>query len=205
MTSGLLILISAPSGAGKTSLVNEIVKRDDNLVKSISHTTRTKRTGERNKQDYFFVTTNQFDQMITNNEFLEYAEVFGNFYGTSKTSVNQHRDLGRDVLLEIDWQGAQHIQNLSENAVSIFIVPPGTKELETRLVGRNEDSQETITRRLSQAEEDMKKGRNYQYLIVNDLFDDAVSNLLTIIAAERLKTSNQISNSDLVRALLSVK
>ena len=205
MTSGLLILISAPSGAGKTSLVNEIVKRDDNLVKSISHTTRTKRTGERNKQDYFFVTTNQFDQMITNNEFLEYAEVFGNFYGTSKTSVNQHRDLGRDVLLEIDWQGAQHIQNLSENAVSIFIVPPGTKELETRLVGRNEDSQETITRRLSQAEEDMKKGRNYQYIIVNDLFDDAVSNLLTIIAAERLKTSNQISNSDLIRALLSVK
>jgi len=205
MTSGLLILISAPSGAGKTSLVNEIVKRDDNLVKSISHTTRTKRTGERNKQDYFFVTTNQFDQMITNNEFLEYAEVFGNFYGTSKTSVNQHRDLGRDVLLEIDWQGAQHIQNLSENAVSIFIVPPGTKELETRLVGRNEDSQETITRRLSQAEEDMKKGRNYQYIIVNDLFDDAVSNLLTIIAAERLKTSNQISNNDLIRALLSVK
>ena len=205
MTSGLLILISAPSGAGKTSLVNEIVKRDANLVKSISHTTRTKRTGERNKQDYFFVTTNQFDQMITNNEFLEYAEVFGNFYGTSKTSVNQHRDLGRDVLLEIDWQGAQYIQDLNEKAVSIFIVPPGTKELETRLVGRNEDSQETITRRLSQAEEDMKKGRNYQYLIVNDLFDDAVSNLLTIIAAERLKTSNQISNSDLIRALLSVK
>ena len=119
--------------------------------------------------------------------------------------MNQHRDLGRDVLLEIDWQGAQHIQNLSENAVSIFIVPPGMKELETRLVGRNEDSQETITRRLSQAEEDMKKGRNYQYLIVNDLFDDAVSNLLTIIAAERLKTSNQIANSDLIRALLSVK
>ena len=205
MTSGLLILISAPSGAGKTSLVNEIVKRDANLVKSISHTTRTKRAGEKNKQDYFFVTTNQFDQMITNNEFLEYAEVFGNFYGTSKTSVNQHRDLGRDVLLEIDWQGAQHIQDLNEKAVSIFIVPPGTKELETRLVGRNEDSQETITRRLSQAEEDMKKGRNYQYLIVNDLFDDAVSSLLTIIAAERLKTSNQISNSDLVRGLLSLK
>lgn len=205
MTSGLLILISAPSGAGKTSLVNEIVKRDANLIKSISHTTRTKRTGERNKQDYFFVTTNQFDQMITNNEFLEYAEVFGNFYGTSKTSVNQHRDLGRDVLLEIDWQGAQRIQDLNKKAVSIFIVPPGTKELETRLVGRNEDSQETITRRLSQAEEDMKKGRNYQYLIVNDLFDDAVSNLLTIIAAERLKTSNQISNNDLIRALLSVK
>ena len=205
MTSGLLILISAPSGAGKTSLVNEIVKRDANLVKSISHTTRAKRAGERNKQDYFFVTTNQFDQMITNNEFLEYAEVFGNFYGTSKTSINQHRDLGRDVLLEIDWQGAQRIQDLNKKAVSIFIVPPGTKELETRLVGRNEDSQETITRRLSQAEEDMKKGRNYQYLIVNDLFDDAVSNLLTIIAAERLKTSNQISNNDLIRALLSVK
>ena len=205
MTSGLLILISAPSGAGKTSLVNEIVKRDGNLVKSISHTTRTKRTGEVNKQDYFFVTTNQFDQMIANKEFLEYAEVFGNFYGTSKTSVNEHRDLGRDVLLEIDWQGAQQIQDLNKEAVSIFVVPPGTKELETRLVNRGEDSKETINRRLSQAEGDMKKGRNYQYLIINDFFDDAVSNLLTIIAAERLKTSNQISNSDLVRDLLSLK
>ena len=205
MTSGLLILISAPSGAGKTSLVKEIVKRDANLVKSISHTTRTKRAGEKNNQDYFFVTTNKFDQMITNKEFLEYAEVFGNHYGTSKTSVNQYRDLGRDVLLEIDWQGAQQIQDLNEKAVSIFIVPPGTKELETRLVERNEDSQETITKRLSQAEGDMKKGTNYQYIVVNDLFDDAVSNLLTIIAAERLKTSNQISNSGLVRGLLSLK
>ena len=175
------------------------------MVKSISHTTRTKRTGEVNKQDYFFVTTNQFDQMIANKEFLEYAEVFGNFYGTSKTSVNEHRDLGRDVLLEIDWQGAQQIQDLNEEAVSIFVVPPGTKDLETRLVNRGEDSKETITKRLSQAEGDMKKGRNYQYLIINDFFEDAVSNLLTIIAAERLKTSNQISNSDLVRDLLSLK
>ena len=205
MTRGLLILISAPSGAGKTSLVNEILKKDSNLVKSISHTTRTKRAGEKNKEDYFFVDANKFDQMVSTKKFIEYAEVFGNFYGTSKTSVDRHQDEGRDVLLEIDWQGAHQIQKTNQEAVSIFIVPPGKKELETRLVERDEDSEETITRRLSQAEEDMKKARAYDYVVVNDLFEQAASNLLTIIEAERLKTSNQIINNEIVRDLLSLK
>jgi guanylate kinase len=174
-------------------------------VKSISHTTRTKRAGEKNKEDYFFVDANKFDQMVSTKKFIEYAEVFGNFYGTSKTSVDRHQDEGRDVLLEIDWQGAHQIQKTNQEAVSIFIVPPGKKELETRLVERDEDSEETITRRLSQAEEDMKKARAYDYVVVNDLFEQAASNLLAIIEAERLKTSNQIINNELVRDLLSLK
>ncbi len=205
MTKGLLILISAPSGAGKTSLVSEIVRRDSKLVKSISHTTRTKRAGEKDQQDYFFVTANKFNQMVSNDDFLEYARVFGNFYGTSRASVDGYRDEGRDVLLEIDWQGAQQIQQINQEAVSIFIVPPGKNELKTRLVERDKDSRDAIIQRLSQAEEDMKKARNYNYVVINDLFERAASNLLTIIEAERLKTSNQLLNSDLVRDLLSLK
>lgn len=205
MKKGLLILISAPSGAGKTSLVNEIVVRDKNLIRSISHTTRIKRIGEEHRKDYFFVTATRFEDMVRDNEFIEYAEVFDNFYGTSKMSVNQYRSQGLDVLLEIDWQGASQVQDLNPDAVSIFIVPPGKQELETRLIKRNKDSKETISRRLSQAKEDMEKARNYNYVIVNDLFEKAADKLLTIIAAERLKTVNQLFNNDLVRSLLSAK
>ena len=205
MKKGLLILISAPSGAGKTSLVNEIVGRDKNLIRSISYTTRAKRIGEEHRKDYFFVTATRFDQMVRDKEFIEYAEVFDNFYGTSKMFVNQYRSQGLDVLLEIDWQGASQVQDLNPDAVSIFIVPPEKQELETRLIKRNKDSKETISRRLSQAKEDMEKARNYDYVIVNDLFEKAADKLLAIIAAERLKTVNQLFNNDLVRSLLSAK
>ena len=130
MTKGLLILISAPSGAGKTSLVNEIIELDSQLIKSVSHTTRAKRSGEEEKIDYFFTTEKEFSRMISNDEFIEHAKVFGNFYGTSRNYVEENLDFGLDVILEIDWQGAQQIQSIKPDAISIFIVPPTKQELE---------------------------------------------------------------------------
>lgn len=203
MNQGLLILVSAPSGAGKTSLVNSLVKKDQNLVPSISHTTRKKRNGEINGQDYFFVNTEHFTKMIQNEEFLEYADVFGNLYGTSKNEVAAKRASGLDVLLEIDWQGANKIQSMSPDTVSIFIMPPSLKELKNRLIKRDKDSLDIIEYRLSQAHKDISKARQYKYLVINDFFDKAESNLTNIIFAERLKTSNQIRNNVLVQALLS--
>ena len=205
MNNGLLILISAPSGAGKTSLVNEIIDRDDQLIKSVSHTTRAKRPGEEESIDYFFTTESEFNQMVSNNDFIEHAEVFGNFYGTSKNYVEENLDSGLDVILEIDWQGAQQLQSDKHNAISIFIAPPKKQELENRLMKRGKDSEETISVRMSQASSDMKKAINYSYVVINDSFETATNQLLTIINAERLKTSHQIKSNEILASLLSPK
>ena len=205
MNKGLLILISAPSGAGKTSLVNEIIDRDDLLIKSVSHTTRAKRPGEEESIDYFFTTESEFNQMVLNNDFIEHAEVFGNFYGTSKNYVEENLDSGLDVILEIDWQGARQIQSVKREAVSIFIAPPTKHELENRLRKRGKDSEETISIRMSQATSDMKKAESYNYVVVNDSFETATSQLLTIISAERLRTSHQIKSNEALAFLLSPK
>lgn len=205
MNKGLLILISAPSGAGKTSLVNEIIDRDDLLIKSVSHTTRAKRPGEEESIDYFFTTESEFNQMVSNNDFIEHAEVFGNFYGTSKNYVEENLDSGFDVILEIDWQGARQIQSVKREAVSIFIAPPTKQELENRLRKRGKDSEETISIRMSQATSDMKKADTYNYVVVNDSFETATSQLLTIISAERLRTSHQIKSNEALAFLLSPK
>ena len=205
MNKGLLILISAPSGAGKTSLVNEIIDRDDQLIKSVSHTTRAKRPGEEESIDYFFTTEKEFNQMVSNSDFLEHAEVFGNFYGTSKNYVEENLEFGLDVILEIDWQGAQQIQSVKPDAISIFIVPPTKQELEKRLRNRGKDSEETISNRLSQATSDIKKARNYNYVVVNDSFEIATNQLLTIVRAERLKANHQIKNNETLAFLLSPK
>ena len=205
MNKGLLILISAPSGAGKTSLVNEIIDRDDKLIKSVSHTTRAKRPGEEESIDYFFTTESEFNQMVSNNDFIEHAEVFGNFYGTSKNYVEENLDSGLDVILEIDWQGAQQLQSDKPDAISIFIAPPKKQELENRLRKRGKDSEETISVRMSQASSDMKKAINYSYVVINDSFETATNQLLTIINAERLKTSHQIKRNEILASLLSPK
>ena len=205
MNKGLLILISAPSGAGKTSLVNEIIDRDDLLIKSVSHTTRAKRPGEEESIDYFFTTESEFNQMVSNNDFIEHAEVFGNFYGTSKNYVEENLDSGFDVILEIDWQGARQIQSVKREAVSIFIAPPTKQELENRLRRRGKDSEETISIRMSQATSDMKKAESYNYVVVNDSFETATNQLLTIISAERLRTSHQIKSNEALAFLLSPK
>ena len=205
MNKGLLILISAPSGAGKTSLVNEIIDRDDQLIKSVSHTTRAKRPGEEESIDYFFATEKEFNQMVSNSDFLEHAEVFGNFYGTSKNYVEENLEFGLDVILEIDWQGAQQIQSVKPDAISIFIVPPTKQELEKRLRNRGKDSEETISNRLSQATSDIKKAQNYNYVVVNDSFEIATNQLLTIVRAERLKANHQIKNNETLAFLLSPK
>ena len=205
MNKGLLILISAPSGAGKTSLVNEIIDRDDLLIKSVSHSTRAKRPGEEESIDYFFTTESEFNQMVLNNDFIEHAEVFGNFYGTSKNYVEENLDSGFDVILEIDWQGARQIQSVMREAVSIFIAPPTKQELENRLRKRGKDSEETISIRMSQATSDMKKAEGYNYVVVNDSFETATNQLLTIISAERLRTSHQIKSNEALAFLLSPK
>ena len=205
MNKGLLILISAPSGAGKTSLVNEIIDRDELLIKSVSHTTRAKRPGEEESKDYFFTTESEFNQMVSNNDFIEHAEVFGNFYGTSKNYVEENLDSGFDVILEIDWQGARQIQSVKREAISIFIAPPTKQELENRLRKRGKDSEETISIRMSQATSDMKKAHSYNYVVVNDSFATATKQLLTIISAERLRTSHQIKSNEALAFLLSPK
>ena len=205
MNKGLLILISAPSGAGKTSLVSEIIDRDDQLIKSVSHTTRAKRPGEVEKIDYFFTTEKEFNRMVSNSDFIEHAAVFGNFYGTSKNYVEENLDSGLDVVLEIDWQGAQQLQSVMPDAISIFIAPPTKQELENRLRKRGKDSEETISIRLSQASSDMKKAINYNYVVINDSFETATNQLLTIINAERLKTSHQIKSNETLASLLSPK
>ena len=205
MNKGLLILISAPSGAGKTSLVNEIIDRDDLLIKSVSHTTRAKRPGEEESIDYFFTTESEFNQMVSNNDFIEHAEVFGNFYGTSKNYVEENLDSGFDVILEIDWQGARQIQSVKREAISIFIAPPTKQELENRLRKRGKDSEETISIRMSQATSDMQKAESYNYVVVNDSFETATNQLLTIISAERLRTSHQIKSNEALAFLLSPK
>ena len=205
MNKGLLILISAPSGAGKTSLVSEIIDRDDQLIKSVSHTTRAKRPGEEEKIDYFFTTEKEFNRMVSNSDFIEHAAVFGNFYGTSKNYVEENLDSGLDVVLEIDWQGAQQLQSVMPDAISIFIAPPTKQELENRLRKRGKDSEETISVRMSQASSDMKKAINYSYVVINDSFETATNQLLTIINAERLKTSHQIKSNETLASLLSPK
>ncbi len=188
---GTLFIISAPSGAGKTSLVAAMLERDPLLCVSVSHTTRPQREGERDGADYHFVDTGQFESMIAEGTFLEYAEVFGNYYGTSQQWVRQALAEGRDVILEIDWQGAAQIRRLMPECVGIFILPPSRSILRSRLEGRGKDSPAVIEKRLAKAAEECSHALEFDFVVVNDDFEVAVADLLAIARAQRLGVNRQ--------------
>ncbi len=188
MNRGRIYVIAAPSGAGKSTLVNALCKIDPQVQLSISHTTRPMRTGETDGVNYFFVTVDSFKAMIEANEFLEYAQVYDNYYGTNINTIKKFLATGKDIILEIDWQGAQQIRKMFNDAVLIFILPPSLEVLAQRLSARNTDSQEVIEKRLSLAMSDISHAPEFDYLIVNDNFETALQDLCSIIRAPRNKT-----------------
>lgn len=203
-TQGTLYTVSAPSGAGKTSLVKALLDLESGVRVSISHTTRPMRPGEQNGVNYHFVSQNQFKDMLENSEFLEYAQVFTNSYGTSQSWVENTLSEGMDVILEIDWQGAQQIRKLLPSTVSVFILPPSKETLRERLTGRGQDSEEIIDGRMAEAKSELSHYVESDYLIVNDCFDQALIDFQTVIAAERLKLSLQAQkHKSLLTSLLS--
>ena len=183
--SGKLIVISAPSGAGKTTLVEALCKADPKLMVSVSHTTRPGRNGEKDGVAYHFTDIDSFMKMVDAGQFLEHAKVFDNYYGTSKASVESQLSKGIDVILEIDWQGAERVQQLMPESISIFILPPSYQALETRLSGRGEDDTGTIQKRMDDAIKELSHYKEYDYLVINDEFELALSELQVIFAAFR--------------------
>lgn len=202
--TGTLFVLSAPSGAGKTSLVKALLESTDNLCVSISHTTRAMRPGEENGVNYHFVSVDAFKAMLDESDFLEHAEVFGNFYGTSRSFVEQTLKTGKDVILEIDWQGAQQIRRIFPESISIFILPPSREALESRLRGRGQDPEQVIQTRLSKAKEEMSHFVEYDYLVINDQFDQALTQLRSVILATRLTILRQSKRHEhLLQTLLN--
>lgn len=201
---GTLYIISAPSGAGKTSLVRELLTTEPGLRLSVSHTTRPMRPGEEQGVHYHFVDGEQFQAMIARGAFLEYARVFDNYYGTSKDAVIEQLRGGQDVILEIDWQGARQLHQLFPEAARIFILPPSRAVLEQRLRVRGQDSETIITRRMQEARTEISHYSEYDYLLVNDDFKQAVADLQSIIHARSLRREAQeVALRDLLASLLS--
>ena len=188
---GVLYVVAAPSGAGKTSLVKALLKNDSGIRLSVSTTTRAPRPGEINGKDYHFVSRELFVEMTGRGEFLESAEVYGNFYGTSQSWIAGEIARGHDILLEIDWQGAAPVKKYFPEAVTIFIVPPSLNALRNRLLNRAQDSQEIIERRLGAACDDISHAMEFEYIIVNDDFDQALLDLTAVIKAARLVAVRQ--------------
>ncbi|HQQ73584.1 MAG TPA: guanylate kinase [Pseudomonadales bacterium] len=191
---GILYTVSAPSGAGKTSLVKSLLEQCPALRVSVSHTTRPQRPGEIDKTNYHFIDRPTFEAMMDRGEFLEQAEVFGNLYGTSQKWVEQTLADGADVILEIDWQGAQQIRRLMPDSIGIFILPPSLEALLLRLNGRGQDDSAVIEKRMAQAREEIAHYTEADYLVVNDTFDQALADLAAIVRAEPLQIKNQLDN-----------
>lgn len=189
--TGTLYTVSAPSGAGKTSLVNALVERCEGLGVSVSHTTRPQRPGEVDGVNYHFVDAARFQAMLDENAFLEHARVFGNLYGTSRPRVEEQLAAGLDVILEIDWQGAHQVKELLPATCGIFILPPSRQALEERLTGRGQDDPSVIASRMALAVEEMSHYRQADYLVFNDVFEDALAELQAIVCSQRLRTDRQ--------------
>jgi guanylate kinase len=200
--NGNVFIICAPSGAGKTSLVAELLRRDRSVRLSVSHTTRAPRPGEQDGRDYHFVSRAAFIAMIERGEFLESAEVHGNLYGTSQGWIDEQRTRDVDIVLEIDWQGAQQVRKLIADAIGIFILPPSPDTLRRRLIDRGQDNDAVIERRLQAARGEMEHLPEFDYVIINRNFDDAVDDLVSIVRANRLRLAAQVSrHSDLINGL----
>jgi guanylate kinase len=189
--SGLLLILSAPSGAGKTSLYRALLARTERVVASVSHTTRPPRPGESDGVDYHFVDQAEFDRLVDAGAFLEHARVFDRAYGTSREAVERERAAGNDVVLEIDWQGARQIRERVADAVSVFILPPSREALRERLEGRGQDDAEVIERRMRDAEAEISHYGEYDYVIINDDFEDALASLSGVVRAERCRLSHR--------------
>jgi len=186
-----MFIVSAPSGAGKTSLVRRITTELPSLTVAVSHTTRLQRSGEKDGRDYHFVDREVFEQMVDADQFLEYAEVFGNYYGTSMGAVNESLNAGQDVILEIDWQGAAQVRQKLADVVSVFILPPSRATLIERLRGRGQDSEEVIEARTAEAVLEMQQYHQADYLIINDDFEEALSELKAVVLSHRVQKSRQ--------------
>jgi guanylate kinase len=191
--SGNLFIVSAPSGAGKTSLVNGLLTQNKQIDLSVSYTTRDPRPGEVNGVDYHFVTREKFMQMAQHGDFLESAEVYGNLYGTSQSWISHENGKGRDILLEIDWQGAAQVRSKFPDSIGIFILPPSLEALEARLTGRKQDSAEIIAKRLQAAREDISHVAEFDYVIINDKLDEALQQLNAVVVAASLRRNRQLT------------
>lgn len=189
--TSILFIVSAPSGAGKTSLLRELLQHDPLLSLSVSHTTRAMRPGEEDGVHYHFVDIPEFERLAAEGMFIEHAQVFDNYYGTSEQAVRDQLAAGRDVVVEIDWQGAQQVRARFPEAVSIFIAPPSIEALRERLSGRGQDSEEIIERRMRDARAELSHYPEYDYLVINDVFDVALQQLGSIVTAERLRIAPQ--------------
>lgn len=193
---GAIFVVSAPSGAGKTSLVKRIVSDVPDIVVAVSHTTRPKRAGDVDGKDYHFVERAEFERLIGEGAFVEHADVFGNYYGTSHAAIEACQSQGADVILEIDWQGAKQVRSRLPETIAVFVVPPSKEVLLNRLRGRGTDSEEVIARRTGEAVAEMRHLHEADYLLVNDDFEQAFANFVAIITAARLKTSQQMLRHD---------
>ncbi|WP_300360443.1 guanylate kinase [uncultured Pseudoalteromonas sp.] len=190
-TRGNLFILSAPSGAGKSSLIGALLKKHSDMKVSVSHTTRSPRPGEENGVHYHFVSVDEFKALIEKNDFFEWAQVFDNYYGTSKQAIESQLAAGIDVFLDIDWQGAQQIRKLVDDVETIFILPPSKEELESRLNNRGQDSAEVIAGRMAKAQSETSHYNEYDYVVVNDDFDTALTEIETIVMAKRLSLKSQ--------------
>jgi guanylate kinase len=203
-TPGNLFVVAAPSGAGKSSLVKALLELDSHLAVSVSHTTRAPRGQEQHGREYWFVDETEFRAMVDRGEFFEWATVHGQLYGTSRKAIQQRLEHGEDVVLEIDWQGAQQIKRLFPQTVTIFILPPSWAELEQRLKRRGEDEPETIDQRMANAREEVAHARDFDFVIINSLFETALFDLKTVVHSQRLKYAAQRRNKSVVFANLNI-